>query len=300
MPHRAHRGLRRYAWLSILAAILTIGLKYGAYRLTGSIGLLSDAAESLVNLAAAIVALIMISVASKPADAKHPFGHGKAEYFASGFEGALILMTAVGIAWAAFDRYQHPIEVQAIDLGVRLSFLAAILNLGVALILLRVGRRYGSIALEADGKHLMSDVWTTVAIASALIAMYYTGLAWIDPVVAALAAIQIVWSGTTLIVRSISGLLDTAVPNAELKQIQGILDEYRGEGVEFHDLRTRAAGVYRFITVHVLVPGEWTVQRGHDLSEELEADIRTAIPHAVILTHLEPVEDEASFDHETL
>ena len=300
MPHREHRGLRRYAWLSILAAILTIGLKYGAYRLTGSIGLLSDAAESLVNLAAAIVALIMISVASKPADAKHPFGHGKAEYFASGFEGALILMTAVGIAFAAFDRYQHPVEVQSIDLGVRLSFLAAILNLGVALILLRVGRRYGSIALEADGKHLMSDVWTTLAIAGALIAMYYTGLSWIDPVIAALASIQIVWSGTTLVVRSVSGLLDTAVPKSELKQIQTILDDYRGRGVEFHDLRTRAAGVYRFITVHVLVPGEWTVQRGHDLSEELEADIRSAIPHAVILTHLEPVEDEASFDHETL
>ena len=300
MPSRKNPRLSRYAWLSIVAAIITIALKSYAYQVTGSVGLLSDAAESLVNLAAAIVALIMISFAAKPADAGHPFGHGKAEYFASGFEGALVLMTAVCIGWAAWGRLSDLAPIQSVDVGVIVSSVAAVLNFFVAVVLLRVGRRYGSIALEADGKHLMSDVWTTVAIIVTLIAIQQTGWLWLDPAIAFLAALQIVWSGTTLIQRSVSGLLDAAVPEKELVLIKSILNRYRKDGIEFHDLRTRAAGTYRFVTVHVLVPGEWSVQKGHDLSEELETEIRAAIHNVVILTHLEPIEDEASFKHETL
>ena len=293
-------SLTRYAWLSIAAALTTIALKTYAWRITGSVGLLSDAAESLVNLAAAIMALMMLSIAAKPADAGHPFGHGKAEYFASGFEGALILVAAGGIAWAAWQRWSHPQALAAVDIGMAVSALAAVVNLVVALILLRAGRSHGSITLEADAHHLLSDVWTTAAILSALAGIMLTGWLWLDPAIALVAAAQIVWSGARLILRSISGLLDAALPDHEQAVINGILREYRDQGIRFHDLRTRVAGASRLITVHVLVPGGWTVQQGHDLTERIEQDIRLAVRNAAVVTHLEPVEDAASFAHETL
>lgn len=292
--------LTQFAWLSIAAALLTIGLKTYAYHITGSVGLLSDAAESLVNLVAAVVALLMLTVAARPADVGHPFGHGKAEYFASGFEGALILFAAGGIAWAAWERWLHPQPLEAIDIGMAVSAAAAMVNLVVALVLLRAGRKHGSITLEADGRHLMSDVWTTGAILIALAGISLTGHLWLDPAIALLAALQIIWSGARLIIRSIAGLLDAALPDREQQLIMATLRRYRDRGIQFHDLRTRASGTHRFVTVHVLVPGDWTVQQGHDLSEEIEHEIASVIRSAVIVTHLEPLDDAASFAHDTL
>lgn len=277
-----------------------MALKAQAYRMTGSVGLLSDAAESLVNLVAALVALLMLSVAARPADAGHPFGHGKAEYFASGFEGALILVAAVGIAWAAWTRWLSPQPLAELDVGMMVSAAAALLNLAVALVLLRAGRKHGSITLEADGRHLLSDVWTTVAVLSALGGIIATGWLWLDPAIAFLAAAQIVWSGVSLIRRSIAGLLDAALPAKERRAIEAILDRYRAEGVKFHDLRTRVAGAQRFMTVHVLVPGDTTVKQGHDLLERLEGEIRRTIRYLTIVTHLEPSDDDASFAHDRL
>ena len=294
------RNLTAFAWLSIAAALLTMALKTYAYQVTGSVGLLSDAMESLVNLVAAMVALLMLSIAARPADASHPFGHGKAEYFASGFEGALILVAAGGIAWAAWERWQTPQPLQAIDIGMAVSAGAAVVNLWVALVLLRAGRKHESITLEADGRHLMSDVWTTGAILTALAAITVTGQLWLDPAIAALAALQIVWSGARLIIRSIAGLLDAALPDGEQQLILDLLRRHAGRGIQFHDLRTRASGAQRFITLHVLVPGEWSVRQGHDLSEKIERDIAGVIRNAVVVTHLEPLGDAASFNHETL
>ena len=294
------RKLTGYAWLSITAAIVTMGLKAHAYQITGSVGLLSDAAESLVNLAAAVMALMMLSLAAKPADSSHPFGHGKAEYFASGFEGALILIAAGGIVWAAWLRLQQPHELMSLDSGMMIAAMASAINLGVAIILLRAGKRHGSITLEADAHHLLSDVWTTASILIALAGIGFTGWLWLDPVIAFMAACQIVWAGTRLISRSISGLLDAALPGDELAIIQSILKGFTEQGIGFHDLRTRAAGANRLITLHVLVPGGWTVQQGHDLVERIEEDIRLSVRNAVVVTHLEPIEDMASFSHESL
>ncbi|RQW76820.1 MAG: cation transporter, partial [Methylococcus sp.] len=280
------KPLTRFAWLSVAAALLTMGLKAYAYHVTGSVGLLSDAAESLVNLAAALVAWMVLSIAARPADTGHPFGHGKIEYFASGFEGSLILVAAGGIAWAAWDRLQAPVTLQAIDLGLAVSVVAGLVNLMVGMILIRAGRRHGSITLEADGRHLLTDVWTTAAILLALLGVLYTGWWWLDPVIALLAAIQIVWSGLQLIRRSVDGLLDTVLPQPEQRRIQSILDEYRRQGIEFHDLRTRQSGMDRFVNLHVLVPGGWTVRQGHDLVEEIEQSIAAALGNASVVTHL--------------
>jgi cation diffusion facilitator family transporter len=298
-PSKVDRSkLARYAWLSIAAAITTIGLKAWAWRLTGSVGLLSDAMESLVNLVAAVVALGMLTLAAKPPDDEHHYGHGKAEYFSSGLEGALILVAAFGIAMAAYDRFLHPQPLEAVGLGLGISVFASLLNLAVALVLLRVGRRHGSITLEADAKHLLTDVWTSVGVVLAIGAVALTGWQRLDPIIAFAVAVNIVWSGVTLMRRSASGLLDATLPQEENQRIDDILDRYRQERrIEFHDLRTRQAGVDRFMTVHVLVPGAMTVKAGHDLLEQIEADIRQAVGEITVVTHLEPLDDPASFSH---
>jgi cation diffusion facilitator family transporter len=293
-------SLTRFAWLSIMAALLTMGLKTLAWWLTGSIGLLSDAAESGVNLVAAIFSLCMLGFAAQPADEGHPFGHGKAEYFASGFEGVLILFAAGGIAWLAVDRWLHPVELHTLDLGLGLSVLASLVNLAVAQILLRAGKHHDSIALEADGHHLMTDVWTTVAILAGLCLYWFSGIAAVDPAIALLAALHISGSGISLIRRSISGLLDRTLPAHELARIEAIFEQYRSLGMDFHDLRTRQAGSHRLITVHLLVPGEYTVKQGHDVAERIESDIRALFRASTIITHLEPLEDTASFEHERI
>ncbi|HET7460620.1 MAG TPA: cation diffusion facilitator family transporter [Longimicrobium sp.] len=288
--------LTRFAWMSIAAAVVTIALKFGAFVITGSVGLLSDALESLVNLAAAIMALAMLTVATRPPDEEHAYGHSKAEYFASSFEGALILVAAASIAYSSAVRLLHPQPVHDALAGIAISGVASVVNLGVAYTLLRAGRRYRSIALEADAHHLFTDVWTSVGVVLGLVAVHFTGWHWVDPVIAIVVALNIVRIGVGLMRRSALGLLDTAIPDEDRRMVARILDAYAAEGAEYHALRTRQAGVRRFVSVHVLVPGAWTVQRGHELLERMEEEIREAIPASTVFTHLEPLEDPVSFD----
>jgi cation diffusion facilitator family transporter len=267
-----------------------------AYALTGSIGLLSDAIESFVNLAAASVALTMLTIAARPPDDEHHYGHDKAEYFASGVEGTLILGASIAIAAAAISRLLHPQPLQDAGLGLLISALASAVNFGVARILLRVGKKYESITLEADAHHLFTDVWTSVGVIAGVGAVALTGWTPLDPIVALVVAANIVYAGLRLMRRSVLGLLDTALPAAESVAVERILARYRGQGVQFHAVRTRQAAARRFVTMHVLVPGDWTVQRGHTLLENVEEEIRAALPNANVFTHLEPVEDPVSFD----
>jgi len=281
--------------LSIAAAILIIALKAWAYWLTGSVALLSDALESIINLVAAIVALFVLTVVARPADEDHPFGHDKAEYFSSGVEGALILIAAIAIAIAAVDRLLHPVPLHQLGLGIAISFIASVINFAVARVLFNAARRYESIALEADAHHLITDVWTSAGVLIGVAAVSVTGWDSLDPLVAIAVALNIVKTGVHLVRRSVLGLMDTALPAEELAAVEQILDRYRGEGVEYHALRTRQSGARRFISVHVLVPGAWSVQRGHDLVEHMEKEIYERFPHASVLTHLEPLEDPASY-----
>ena len=293
-------SLSRFAWLSIAAAVVTIGLKTAAYRMTGSVGLLSDAVESLVNLVGAVMTLTMLIVAARPPDDDHAYGHGKAEYFASGTEGALILLAAAAIIWAAIDRIWAPQPLERAGIGLAISTLASLVNLGVARVLLWAGRRHHSIALEADGHHLMTDVWTSAGVLVGIGAVALTGWQLLDPIAALLVAANILRSGAKLVHRSAHGLLDTAWVQAERDALRKILQHHGGPPVQFHALRTRQAGARRFVSMHVLVPGEWTVRQGHDLLEHIERDIRAAIPSATVLTHLEALEDPAAWQDEGL
>jgi cation diffusion facilitator family transporter len=293
-------ALGRYAWLSIGAALATIALKGAAYRLTGSVGLLSDAIESLVNLAAAVVTLVALTVAARPPDEDHAYGHTKAEYFASGTEGALILLAAAAIAWAAVRRLIAPQPIEQPGLGLLISCGASAINFGVARILLRAGRRHHSIALEADGRHLITDVWTSAGVVLGVGAVAFTGWERLDPVIALLVAANIVWTGLKLAHRSALGLLDVAWAKPDQDALRRVLDRHAVPPIQFHAIRTRQAGARRFVSFHVLVPGDWTVARGHQLLERIEHDIRQVVPHATVETHLEPVEDPASFEDQGL
>lgn len=286
--------LKRFAWLSIAAAIGTIVLKTLAWWLTGSVGLLSDALESGVNLAGALMALAMLTVAAQPPDDNHTYGHGKAEYFASGFEGFLILVAAIAIGVAAIERLLHPQPLEQVGIGLVVSVVASAVNLLTARVLMKAGKAHRSITLEADAHHLMTDVWTSVGVIIGVGAVAATGWLWLDPVIALLVAANIVWTGWQLISRSASGLMDVALPPEEQAAVVAILDRYRADGIDYHALRTRQAGARSFVTVHILVPGRWSVQRGHDLLERLEAEIRQTVPHVSVLTHLEPIEDPVS------
>jgi len=293
-------NLKRYAWLSITAALSTILLKGTAWWLTGSVGLLSDALESLVNLAGALMALSMLSLAAQPADENHAHGHGKAEYFSSAFEGFLIIVAAIGIAYAAIGRLLDPRPLQDVGIGLAVSAVASIINLATARSLMKVGRKYRSITLEADAHHLLTDVWTSVGVILGDGLVGLGGWLWLDPVIALLVAANIVWTGWQLLQRSAAGLMDVSLPEAELQTIEQVLDEYRRQGLEFHALRTRQAGSRAFATLHVLVPGAWSVQLGHDWCERIEADIRRALPYAHVTTHLEPREDPVSLSDQEL
>ena len=288
-------NLTRFAWLSIAAAITTIGLKTAAWWLTGSVGLLSDAAESVVNLMAAVMTLMMLTVAARPPDEDHEWGHSKAEYFASAVEGGLILVAAVAIAWTGVDRLLHPKPIEQAGLGLAISTGASLVNFVVARILFRAGRQHHSIALEADAHHLMTDVWTSAGVLAGIGVVALTGWERLDPIVALAVALNIVWTGVQLIRRSTSGLLDVAISAEEQKALQDVLARYGSKEVQFHAVRTRQAAARRFITMHVLVPGGWTVRRGHDLVEEIEQAVLAAIPNANVMTHLEALEDPASF-----
>ena len=287
-------SLTRYAWLSIAAAVATILLKGVAWRLTGSVGLLSDAIESFVNLAGAVMALWMLTLAAMPADDDHAHGHGKAEYFSSAFEGFLILLAAVSIGYTAVDRLLHPQPLEAVAAGLLVSVVASVINFATARTLMRVGRAHRSITLEADAHHLMTDVWTSVGVIGGVGLVWLTGWLWLDPAIALLVAANIVWTGWQLMQRSAAGLMDVSLPTEQIEQVEVVLAGYRGQGLDFHALRTRQAGSRVFVTLHVLVPGTWTVQQGHDCSERIEADIRNALPHAHVTTHLEPIEDPVS------
>jgi cation diffusion facilitator family transporter len=289
------RSLRRYAAISIAAALATIALKGGAYLLTGSVGLLSDALESLVNLAAAIVALIALSAAARPEDEDHRYGHSKAEYFSSGFEGALIMLAAASIIYTSVERLLDPQPIRQVPIGAAISSAASVINLVVARILFRAGRRHQSITLEADAHHLMSDVWTSVGVILGVSAAAITGWHRLDPIIAIAVALNIVRTGVSILRRSLLGLLDTAIPEDLLLKISDVFKRHAVSGVRFHALRTRQAGAWRFIDFHVLVPGDWSVQRGHDLLEQIEEDVRAAVPNSSVFTHLEPIEDPVSF-----
>lgn len=293
-------NLKRYAWLSIAAAIATILLKGIAWWLTGSVGLLSDALESFVNLAGALMALAMLSLAASPADDKHAYGHGKAEYFSSAFEGFLILLAAVSIAYTAIERLLHPQALQDVGVGLVVSVVASLINLFAARELLKAGRVYNSITLEADAKHLMTDVWTSVGVIIGVGLVWLSGWQWLDPTIALLVAANIVWTGWHLLHRSASGLMDEALPREQIDAIEIVLEKYRRQGMAFHAVRTRQAGRQAFITMHVLVHGDWTVKRGHDVVEQIEAEIRAAVPFCHLTMHLEPLEDPRSLSDQEL
>lgn len=289
-------SLTRYAWLSIAAALATILLKWVAWWLTGSVGLLSDALESFVNLGAAVVALLMLRLAERPPDEEHAYGYTKAEYFASGFEGALIFVAAAAIVWAAVGRLLHPRPLEQLGVGLGVSVLAAGVNGAVAWVLFRAGRRHNSITLEADAHHLLTDVWTSAGVLIGLGLVALTGSQWLDPVIAIAVAVNILWTGFRLMRRSTLGLLDRALPPADRERIRGVLARFEAQGVGFHAVRTRQAAGRSFVSMHVLVPAEWTVQRGHDLLEDVECEVRAAIPGAVVDTHLEPLGDPRALE----
>jgi cation diffusion facilitator family transporter len=294
-------SLERYAWLSVAAALATIALKTFAWWVTGSVGLLSDALESVVNLAAALLALSMLRLAAAPPDEHYPFGFSKAEYFSAGIEGSLIVLAAAGILLTAIPRLMDPEPLEAPLLGLGVSFVASLVNLGVAVTLMRVGKAHDSITLEADGKHLMTDVWTSGGVIVGVALVYVTGWLRLDPIVALAVAVHIIWTGIGLVRRSVAGLLDAAISTDDRGEVTKIFNEYSHRyGVTFHAFRTRQAGMRRFISFHLLVPDEWTVAQAHRLSEEIEERIRSLVANAGVFVHIEPISDPASYDDETL
>lgn len=297
----AATSLERFAWLSIAAALATIGLKTLAWWLTGSVGLLSDALESLVNLAAALLALAMLRLAASPPDEHHPYGFSKAEYFSAGIEGALIVLAAGGILFAAIPRLIKPEPLEAAVLGLGITFVASLINVGAARVLITVGRREGSITLEADGQHLMTDVWTSAGVILGVALVFITGWLILDPLIALAVAVNIIRIGVGLMRRSVKGLLDAAIPRDHQGEVTRLFTEYsRRYGVKFHALRTRQAGTRGFISFHMLVPDEWTISHAHRLSEEIEERIRMLVPNAGVFVHIEPISDPASYDDERL
>ena len=293
--HPPGGGAQRYAFLSIGAALATITLKTVAWKLTGSVGLLSDAVESVVNLLAAAVALWAIRFAAQPPDAEHQFGHAKAEYLASAFEGLAILGASVAIALTAWERIADPRPIEQAWMGIGVSTVAAAVNGGVAFVLFRAGRRLDSIALRSDAHHLMTDVWTSAGVLAGVALVELTGWHLLDPIVALGVATNIVWMAGKILLETAHGLLDRTIPAAEKASLEALLARYREMGVELHAVRTRQSGPVRFVDMHVLVPGDWTVQRGHDLCEDVEREVMALLPRASVLTHLEPIDDPAAW-----
>lgn len=287
--------LTRYAWLSIAAALVTMALKAGAYLLTGSVGLLSDALESIVNLVGAIMLLSMLILAARPADDNHAYGHSKAEYFSSGFEGSLILIAAGSIIYTAIMRLINPKPLEQLGLGLLVLVIASLINLGTSLIMRRAGKRHNAISLTANSHHLMTDVWTSAGVLVGVGAVAITGWQPLDSIVAILAALNILWAGFKIVRESVYGLMDTALPQEDLDKIELTLEKYKCQGVEFHAIRTRQSGASKFVNMHVLVPNEWTVEHGHALLNQLESELKESLPNSNIFTHLEPLHDPTSY-----
>jgi cation diffusion facilitator family transporter len=280
--------LTKFAWLSIAAALVTIALKSGAYLLTGSVGLLSDAAESLVNLVAAVVALIALHVAARPADDNHNFGHGKAEYFSAGIEGLMIFVAAAFILVSSVQRFLHPAALESVGLGLAISTVATAVNLAVGMLLLRAGTAHRSVTLSADGKHLLTDVWTSAGVIIGVLLVGLTGWQRLDPIVAAIVGLNILVTGFRLVSQSVTSLLDAAMPASDLARVTAVLNQQRTSEVDFADLRTRESGRHRFVSLTVVVPGVWTVEQGHRVTVDLEAAIAKDLPDTAVQTHLEP------------
>jgi cation diffusion facilitator family transporter len=293
-------NLRRPLWFSILAAVLTLALKAAAYWYTGSVGLLSDAAESGVNLVAAVTAMLSLWYSAQPVDRNHTYGHEKIEYFSSGLEGVLIAAAAVGIAWYAIRRLIVPQPIHELGVGAAVALVASLINLGVALWLLRTGRRYHSIVLEADGQHLMTDVWTSVALVTGLALVAATGIEVLDPILALVMAVNILWTGCGLVRRSFNGLMDHALPADELAVVRQAIESVLARGATYHALRTRQAGAHRFVDFHLLVPGRTSVRDAHHQAVRLEEAIQTALPSAEVVVHVEPIEEPASWQDSEL
>lgn len=279
--------------------MLTLLLKTSAYLVTGSVALLSDAVESIVNVVGGFMALWMLKVAAQPADEEHTYGHSKAEYFSSGIEGGLILVAAGGIAAAAVPRLIKPQPLRELGLGLAVAMAASVINLIIALLLLRAGKKHNSITLEANAHHLFTDVWTGVGVVIGVIAVATTGWQRLDPIVAMVVATVVVWTGVNIVRRSISGLMDVALSDKDMAAIRKVMQIYEQQGIQFHAVRSRQAGARKFVSTHVLVPGDWTVHRGHELLDKFEADIRSALPEASIFTHLESLEDPSSWNDES-
>jgi cation diffusion facilitator family transporter len=289
MPAGKPKAARFYALLSIGAAVSTIVLKFGAYKLTGSIGLFSDALESLVNLVAAIATLSAVTFAAKPADEQYSFGYYKAEYLSSALEGVMILVAAISICVVSVDRMLHPQPIEQMGWGIMISVIAALINGRVAIALLRSGKRLRSIALKSDGRHLLTDVWTSAGIVGGLIAANLTGWQIIDPLVAILVAINILKEGLHILQETTAGLLDAALPRKEQLVIKKVLRRYQNTGVCYQRLKTRLAGSQRFVSVNILVPGDWSVEQGHYFCDVIEIAIANALPGTHTTTHLEPL-----------
>ncbi len=288
--------LTGYIWLSIAASIATLLLKTGAWYLTGSVGLLSDAIESIINLVAAIMAMVMMRIALLPPDKNHKFGHGKAEYFSSLVEGVLIMVAAVAIGWTSVERFLNPRPIDQLGVGLFVSLIATIVNFTVARILLSAGKKHRSITLEADAHHLMTDVWTSIAVIGGVGAVGITGWLKLDSIVAFAVALNICWTAFSIIKRSVEGLMDSSLSQQEQETIEKVLSEYRKQGIQFHALLTRQGAARRFVSMHVLVPGKMTVHDAHHIADTIEKDIRKALPDTVVFTHVEPVDDEISLD----
>ena len=289
--------LKKFAWLSVVTAIVTIALKVAAWWVTGSVGLLSDAAESVVNLVAAVIALGAVTVSERPADADHQYGHSKAEYFSAGVEGAMIFVAAAFILVVSVERLINPVPLESLGVGLVISLVAAAANGVVGLALVRAGTRHRSPTLRADGKHLITDVMTSVGVALGLGLAWLTGWQVLDPIVAIGVGLNILFIGYRLVHESGMGLMDATLPDEDNRLIEEVLDRHRDPGrVDFHELRTRESGRWRFVEFHALVPGEWTVDRGHDLVESVEQEIHAALPHSHITSHLEPIEDERAYN----
>lgn len=289
--------LKKLAWLSVATAIVTIALKVIAWWVTGSVGLLSDAAESVVNLVAAVIALGAVTVSERPADDDHQYGHSKAEYFSAGVEGAMIFVAAAFILVVSVERLINPVPLESLGVGLLISLVAAAINGAVGVALVRAGDRHRSPTLKADGKHLITDVVTSVGVAVGLGLAWITGWNVLDPIVAIGVGLNILFVGYRLVHESGMGLMDATLPEGDNRLIEEVLERHREPGrVDFHELRTRESGKWRFVEFHALVPGEWSVDRGHDLVEKVEQEIHAALPHSHITSHLEPIEDERAYN----
>lgn len=288
-------SLARFVWLSLVAAAVTLALKLGAWRMTGSVGMLSDALETLANFGAAWVALLMLKISARPADDDHAYGHTKAEYFAVGTEGLLIVAAAAGILKSAWEHFWDPKPLEELGWGIGLTMAASAVNGVVAAVLFRAGRQHDSVALRADAEHLMTDVWTSVVVVSAVVLVGATGWLWLDPLLGAVLSLHVFWAGGKLLNQACGGLMDVGLPREELAAVRDVLERAKKEGIHYHALRTRRAGARRFMSVHLLVPGAWTVETAHTKAEEIESLLRERVPRLTIVTHLEPLEDPVSY-----